>query len=80
MADEIAWVVIDGSGAGSLQYWTGRSESRSTSHADALRFARRIDAEQFIALMREQRGSHGLVLPYDIRAEEHIWDAEREPK
>ena len=62
---ELAWLVEV---AAPTRYWTGRSQSDLTDyHEDAMRFARKVDAQHAIDWIVELR------LAEKCQAVEHMW-------
>ncbi len=75
-ADETAWVIVTGhpTDPDGLFYFTGRAVGEfGNDHADALRLARKSDAERLIRYIADYRRVYGHVLPLSVRAEEHVW-------
>lgn len=68
MIEETGWIIVVGDSR--LSYWTGGHADRtafSTDNAEAVRFARKQDAENVIN--GQEMRSYGL----NARAEHHMW-------
>lgn len=64
---QVAWVIEAGAGT----YWAGRShDDFQPDHNDAVRFARRDDAERVRCWLIEH---HNHALAMACRASEHVW-------